>query len=256
MQSNAIRKTILRMIHHSKSSHIWSALSMVDILSVLYSWELKKDDKVIVSKGHGWSALYATLAEAGYIDKEWLIENYCQNGSKFGWHVTYGSIPEVHATAWSLWHGLPIWCGFALADNTRRVYVITWDGELNEWSNWESAMFAYHHRLANLVWIIDRNGQQSFGATSEIINIHNLPWILTEFWWYVQQIDGNNVEEVKKAFQTISHDVPNVIIADTIKGKWISFMEWKVEFHYRPPTDEQLELALTELNQESPWEIR
>ncbi len=248
MHSREVRKTILKMIHRSKSSHVGSALSMVDILVSLYDGIMQKDDKLIVSKWHGGSALYATLAEAWYIDKNWLIENYCQNWSKFWWHVTYGSVPEVHATAWSLGHGLPIGCGFALANKARKVIVVTWDGELNEGSNWESAMFAYHHQLANLIWIIDKNQQQSFGATDDTLKIHNLSGILSSFWWHVQGINGNDTAEVMNAFNSLSITSPNVIIANTIKWKWVSFMEWKVEFHYRSPTDEQLEAALLELN--------
>ncbi len=246
--SRAVRRTIVRMIHKSKSSHIGSALSMTDILVYLYLQFMRPDDKVIVSKWHGWSALYAVLAEINAIDKDWLIENYCQNGSKFWGHVTYGSVPEVHATGWSLGHGLPIGCGFALANTSRNVFVVTGDGELNEWSNWESAMFAYHHRLSNLVWIIDRNWQQSFGPTEETLKIHDLSGILTSFGWKVQTIDGNNFSQLDAVFQNLSTEYPNVIIANTIKGKGISFMEWKVEFHYRPPTDQELDMALQELS--------
>lgn len=248
MNPTNIRKTVLRMIHRSKSSHIGSALSMVDILAALYAGILQKDDRVIVSKWHGGSALYATLAEAWYIDKEWLIENYCQNGSKFGGHVTYGSIPEVHATAGSLGHGLPIGCWFAFADRKRKVVVITGDGELNEWSNWESVMFAYHHKLSNFVWVIDKNGQQSFGSTEDTLGIHNLPWILSAFGWHVQEIDGNSIDDVQHAFCSLNTNLPNVIIAHTIKWKGISFMEGKVDFHYRPPKDDELEQALSELS--------
>lgn len=248
MNPTNIRKTILKMIHRSKSSHIGSALSMVDILAVLYAGVLQKEDKVIVSKWHGGSALYATLAEAGYVDKEWLIENYCQNGSKFWWHVTYGSIPEVHATGGSLGHGLPIGCWLALVKRERKVYIITGDGELNEGSNWESAMFAYHHKLSNLIWIIDKNGQQSFGLTEDTLEIHDLKWILSSFWWYAQEINGNNADEVNHAFQSLSTSQPNVLIANTIKWKGISFMEGNVDFHYRPPTNDELSQALSELS--------
>lgn len=248
IQANQIRKTILKMIFHSKSSHIGSALSIVDVLAVLYSSYLKEKDRIILSKGHAGSALYATIAEAWYIDKDWLIENYCQNGSKFGGHVTYGSCPQIHATAGSLWHGLPIGCWFAFWNRRRNVFIITGDGELNEGSNWESAMFAYHHHLSNLVWIIDRNGQQSFGPTKETIDIHNLTAILNWFGWHVQEIDGNNRESIQNAFENLSTKFPNVIIADTIKWKGVSFMEGKTEFHYKPPTEKQLEQALSELN--------
>lgn len=145
-------------------------------------------------------------------------------------------------------HGLPIGCGFALANRERKVYVITGDGEINEGSNWESIMFASHHHLSNLVLIIDRNGQQSFGKTKTTLDIPKLHEILENFGWYVQEINGHNYEELDRAFSSLSNAQPNVILANTIKGKGVSFMEDRVEFHYRPPTQEQLEAALIELS--------
>ena len=243
-----IRITILKAITASKTSHIGSAFSMVDILTILYFKFITDDDKIIISKWHAGSGLYATLAEKGYFDKNELIDIYCRNGSKFGGHITYGSNPAVHASAGSLGHGLPIGCGMALAKNRGKVYVITGDGEINEWSNWESVMFASHHHLSSLIWIIDRNGQQSFGKTKTTLDIPELPAILSAFGWNVQEIDGHNFDELDIAFSSLSDTKPNVIIANTIKWKWVSFMEDKVEFHYRPPTSEQLELALRELS--------
>lgn len=246
-KSNNIRQTILKMITNSKSSHIWSALSIVDILNVIYSKFIKENDKLILSKWHAWSSLYATLAEYWYIDKDFLCKNYCQNWSKFWWHVTFWSIKWVDASAWALWHWLPIWCWFALADKNRKVFVITWDWELNEWSNWESVMFAYHKKLSNLVWIIDKNWQQSFWKTEDTIKINDLQNILKSFWWSVQEINGHDFAEIENSFNNLSLEFPNVIIANTIKWKWISFMENKVEFHYKFPNEEQYNLAIKEL---------
>ncbi len=247
-KSNNIRKTILKMITNSKSSHIWSALSSVDILNVIYSKFFKQNDKLILSKWHAWSALYATLSEYWYIDKDFLCDNYCQNWSKFWGHITYWSMEWVDVSAWSLWHWLSIWCWFTLADKSRKVFVITWDWELNEWSNWEAVMFAYHNKLSNLVWIIDKNNQQSFWNTQDTIKINDLNNILKSFWWFVQDVDWHNFNDLENAFNNLSKDLPNVIIANTIKWKWISFMENKVEFHYKFPNKEQYNLAFNELS--------
>ena len=243
-----IRITILKMITWSKTSHIWSAFSMVDILTTLYFQFLKEEDKVIISKWHAWSWLYATLAEKWLLNKEELIDIYCKNGSRFWWHITFGSNSAVHASAWSLGHGLPIGCWFALANKNRKVYIITGDGEVNEWSNWESVMFANHHHLSNIVWIIDKNNQQSFWKTKDTLDIPELPKILDLFGWHVQNIDGHSFKDLENAFWSLSETRPNVIIANTIKWKWVSFMEDRVEFHYRPPTLEQCENALIELS--------
>jgi transketolase len=250
--SKEIRKTILRMIAKSQSSHIWSALSIVDILNVIYWDVFQENDKVILSKWHAWSALYATLAEYWNINKKILINNYCQNWSKFWWHVTYWSMSWVDASAWSLGHWMPIWCWFALANKRRKVFVITWDWELNEWSNRESVMFWYHQRLSNLIRIIDKNNQQSFGDTQETIKIHDLFNILESFWWHVQEVNWHNINELRNAFNNTSTTLPNVIIANTIKGKWVSFMENNVKFHYKPPTSKELDLAINELDT---WEM-
>lgn len=235
------------MITASKTSHIGSAFSMVDILTSLYFQYLQNDDKVIISKGHAGSGLYATLAEKWLLDKDELIDIYCRNGSRFWWHITYGSNSAVHASAGSLGHGLPIGCGFALANRNRNVYIITGDWEVNEGSNWESVMFAPHHQLSNVIWIIDKNSQQSFWKTKDTLDIPNLSKILQLFGWHVQDINWHNFSDLDRAFSSLSKMLPNVIIANTIKWKGVSFMEDRVEFHYRPPTLEQCEQALIEL---------
>lgn len=247
-KSNNIRQTIIKMITKSKSSHIWWALSTVDILNSIYSKFFKENDKLILSKWHSWSALYATLAEYWKIDKNNLIDTYCQNWSKFWWHITYWSMPWVDASAWSLGHWLSIGCWFALADKNRNVFVITWDWELNEGSIWEAVMFSFHHKLSNLIWIIDRNGQQACWNTDDIMKINNLNDILKSFWWFVQEIDWHDFREINNAFTNLNNELSNVIIANTIKWKWVSFMEDNLTFHYRPPNDEQYQLALNELS--------
>ena len=243
-----IRTTILKMIYNSKSSHIWSAFSVVDILTYIYFTQFKNWDKLILSKWHAWSALYATLAELWNIDKEKLINTYCTNWQKLWWHVTLWSVPWVDATAWALWHWLSMWIWMALSLKKNRVYVILWDWEINEWSIREWFLFAQQKKLNNLVVIIDRNGQQAMWPTKDIIDIPNLDKVMINLWWHVQVIDWNNFDDIERAFNNLSENQSNLIIADTIKWKWVDFMEDNVVFHYKTPTEEQYNDALLQIN--------
>jgi transketolase len=243
-----VRQTILHMITKSKSSHIWSAYSIVDMLVYIYGEEFKNWDKLIFSKWHAWSALYATLAENWKIDKDVLINNYCQNWQKIGWHVTLRSIDWVDATAWSLWHWLPMWIWMAIWIPNNNIYVILWDWEINEWSVWEWFLFAPQKKLSNLIVVIDRNWQQALWHTKNILAINNLDKILINLWWNVLDIDWNNFDDIWNAFLNLSKDKPNIIIANTIKWKWVSFMEDNIDFHYKTPNEEQYKNALFELN--------
>lgn len=243
-----VRTTILKMIYSSKSSHIWSAFSVADILTYIYTTQFKQGDKLIMSKWHAWSALYATLAEIWRIDKEKLINTYCTNWQKLWGHVTFWTIPGVDATAWSLWHWLPIWIWMALSLKNNKVYVIMWDGETNEWSVWEWFLFAQQKKLSNLIVIIDRNKQQAMWHTENIINLPNLDKSIRELGWYVQVINWNDFGEIENAFNNLSDSKPNLIIADTIKWKWVDFMEDNITFHYKTPTEEQYNEALFQIN--------
>ena len=198
--SKNIRTTVLRMICKSKSSHIWWAFSIADIMTYLYIKKLNEWDKVLLSKWHAWSVLYASLAEIWKIDKEKLINTYCTNWQKLWWHVTLWSIPWVEITAWSLGHWLSIWIWMALWIKNKNIYVILWDWEINEWSIWEWFLFAQQKKLNNLI------------------------------------------------FNGLSNDKPNLIIADTIKWKWVDFIEDKLEFHYRSPNEEEFKKALLQIN--------
>ena len=253
--SKNIRTTILKMIYKSKSSHIGSAFSLVEIMSFIYTKYIKKWDKLIFSKWHAWSVLYATLAEIWKIDKEKLINTYCQNEQKLWWHVTLWTIEWVDATAGSLWHGLSIGIGMALSLKDNTIFVIIWDGETNEWSIREWFQFAPQKKLTNLVVIIDRNKQQGLWATKEIIDLKKLDIVLDALWWGVQTIDGHNFEEIENAFSKTSKNKPNIIIADTIKGKWVDFMEDNIEFHYKTPNEEQYQDALQQINNIT-WETQ
>lgn len=243
-----IRTTILKMIYKSRGSHIWGALSLVEIMTFLYSGYIQKWDKIIFSKWHSGSVLYATLAEMGKIDKEKLIDTYCQDGQKIWGHVTLWSIEWVDATAGSLWHGLAMGIGMALSLTKQKVFVILGDGELNEWSIREGFLFAPQRKLHNLVVIVDRNQQQWMWPTKDIIDIPKLDTILDSLGWNVKTIDGHSLDEIQDALHDLSQNKPNIIVADTIKGKWIDYMEDNVAFHYKTPTEEQYQDALQQIN--------
>jgi transketolase len=252
------------MTHHARASHIGSCLSMADVLAVLYGSVLRFDaanpdwadrDRFILSKGHGAAALYATLAESGFFPTEWL-EKYCDDGSPLVGHVTQHGIPGVELSTGSLGHGLPVACGMALharrRGDTHRVFALLSDGELDEGSNWEAALFAPHHKLDNLVVIVDWNKIQSFGRVDEVLPLEPLTDKWRAFGWAVSRVDGHDLGPLDHILGSVplEGDRPSVIIADTVKGKGVSFMEDRLEWHYRSPTDEQLALALKEIGEE------
>ena len=259
--SNRIRAHVLRMTHRARSSHVASSLSMADLLAVLYGRILRIDqanpewprrDRFILSKGHGGAAVYAVLAERGFLPKKWL-DTYYLDGSKLTGHITHHGIPGVEASTGSLGHGLPIGCGMALAGKQakppHRVFALLSDGECQEGSTWEAALFAAHHRLDNLVAIVDYNKFQATGKVEEILNLEPLAGKWQAFGWVVQQIDGHDFGQIEKALSSIPFKTgqPSCIIAHTVKGKGISFMEGQIAWHYQPPDDEQLRQALAEL---------
>ena len=241
-----IRIDSLRMVHRAKASHIGSALSIADILAVLYGGVLKPKDKVILSKGHATVALYAALKHSG-INLD--LESYGQSESILMHHVSH-NVQGVHFSTGSLGHGLPFAVGIAKAWQLRgregRVFVIMSDGEMQEGSNWEAIQFAAHHKLENLVAIIDNNNLQSLTTVEETIDLRDLKEKLNAFGWGASYQDGHDVVKLTKDF-AYWHNAPRAIIAETIKGKGVSFMEDKVEWHYKSPNDEQLEQAIKEI---------
>jgi transketolase len=253
-----LRVLAVKMVYKAKASHIGSCLSIADLLSALYFSVLNVDpsaplaagrDRFILSKGHAAAMLYAALAERGFVSLDQL-DTYCENGSVFTGHVN-SAIPGIEVATGSLGHGLPIGCGMALAAGNAkyRVFVLLSDGELDEGSNWEAILFAAHHKLDNLVAIIDYNKIQSFGTTKEVLDLDPLADKFVDFGWEVLSIDGHNMTEICAALNTIPLKTgkPTAIVAHTVKGKGISFMENKLEWHYRSPSPEQLEQALAEL---------
>lgn len=254
------RAHALRMVYAAKASHIGSCLSMADALAVLYARVLRVDprapkapgrDRLIVSKGHAAAALYAVLAEAGFFPVEWLA-TYCEEGSRLQGHVTSHEIPGVELSTGSLGHGLPVACGLALAAARRggaqRTFALLSDGELDEGSSWEAILFAGHHRLAGLTAIVDCNGIQSFGAVKEVLDLEPLADKWRAFRWAVAEVDGHDHAALEAALARRDPEGrPTVVIARTVKGKGVSFMENQLAWHYRSPSAEQLAQALAEV---------
>lgn len=257
-----IRRKVLGMIVDAKASHIGSAYSSVDLLVYLYEHFLNisiaasrwdKRDRFILSKGWGVSALYAVLADKGILSPEKLSE-YCKNGSKLVGTSTRNGTTGIEATTGSMGHGLPIGVGMALAaklkNQKHRVVVLMSDGECNEGSIWEAALQAGHHKLDNIVVIIDHNKWQSFGRTQDILNLESLNKKWESFNWGVVEIDGHNFSSIEKGFSKVPYvrNKPTVIIANTIKGKGVSVFEDRNEWHYKTPGEGDIAIALEELH--------
>ena len=257
--ANKIRLDAVRMTHLGKSSHIGSVLSVTDIIAVLYGEVLNKDpdtpkmknrDRFILSKGHAGAGVYAALAETGYLEKSWLDKHY-QNGTIFSGHVSHKGVPGVELSTGSLGHGLPVAAGMAYAaklDNKQhRVFVVMSDGECDEGSNWESVLFSSHHKLDNLNVFIDYNKLQSIKSIEETLSLEPFAEKWSAFGWCVIEVDGHNHQQIKMACEKATNNRPRCVIAHTIKGKGVSFMEKSVLWHYRSPNKEEYEQAVAEL---------
>lgn len=256
-----IRAHSLKMVTKAQASHIASALSITDIVAVLYAEVLNVDplkpkmsdrDRFILSKGHACVAVYAALAECGFFPIQEL-EAYGQDYSDLMNHISH-KVPGVELSSGALGHGLPFGVGKALVGKRQcvgwRVFVLLSDGELDEGSNWEAMMFAAHHKLDNLVAIIDYNKLQSLTTVQETLGLEPLADKFKAFGWSVKEADGHNHSQLESMLKSTPWEggKPSVLIAHTIKGKGVSFMENKVEWHYRSPSAEQLDQALAELD--------
>lgn len=255
--SKKIRKLILITSNRAKSSHIGSSLSIVEILVVLYfkviSHKPKNPnflnrDRFVLSKGHACLALYCVLAECGYYKVE-SLKTYGKNGSKFMTHISH-KVPGVEFSTGSLGHGINYAVGKAFyakkANKKWHTYVLISDGELNEGSTWESILFASHHKLNNLTIIIDNNQIQSLGKSKNIIDLAPLKEKFFNFQFQIFEINGHNIKSLEKYFNKKS-SFTKIIIANTIKGKGIKFMENKLLWHYRSLSNIDLQKGLKEL---------
>ncbi|MFR5274071.1 transketolase [Intestinibacter bartlettii] len=261
-----IKRHGIEMTHISGGSHIGSVLSVSDIIGVLYAdimnydcknpkWD--KRDRIILSKGHAGAAIYAALAECGFFDVEELKTHYA-DGSRLSGHVSH-KIAGIDFSTGSLGHGLSAGAGMAMAakrdKKDHRVFVVLGDGECDEGSVWEAALFANHYRLDNLVAIIDHNHMQSLDYCDNTIELSPFADKWKAFGWNVIEIDGHNHEELRNALKDTynENNKPTVVIANTIKGKGISFMENNILWHYRFPHEgEEYDNAVRELEEQKP----
>ncbi|MFZ5354279.1 MAG: transketolase [Bacillota bacterium] len=261
--SKAIRKKIFKMAYKAGGAHLGASFSIVEILTALYFGGVMKYDSnnpqmvdrdiMILSKGHAGAALYAVLAEAGYFNEE-LLYTFCQPGSILGGHPKMDEVPGVEASTGALGHGLLFGQGIALAgklDNKDyKVFVILGDGECQEGTIWEAALFAPQQKLGNLTVIIDYNKLQAMDHLENIIDMNNMAEKWKQFGWNVSEVDGHDikalVDELK--IDNPKDGAPRIIIAHTIKGKGVSFMENVPIWHYRMPNDKEFPIALAELD--------
>lgn len=246
-----VRKDILLQVYSAKSGHPGGSLSCADILTAIYFDLLKDGDKVVLSKGHASPALYAVLAEKGFFPKEEL-KNFRKLGSILQGHPSSRSTPGVDVSSGSLGQGLSVANGIAMAFKLDKkdnfVYVILGDGEIQEGQIWEAAMTSNHYNLNNVIAFLDYNKLQIDGSNDEVMTVAPVDKKFEAFGWYVQRIDGHDFDEIINAVNNAKkQDRPSMIIADTIKGKGISFMENKAEWHGKAPDEGQYNEALCEL---------
>jgi transketolase len=257
-----IRLQCLQMCFNKRASHLGGALSVADVLAVLYGSVLQKDpaqpkaprrDRLFYSKGHACTALYAVLAETGYYPHA-ALGTFTDNGSYFTSHVNH-KVPGVELSTGSLGHALSVAAGTALAGKRRKadwhVFAVVSDGELDEGSNWEAILFAPHHQLDNLTLVVDYNKIQSFGSTAEVLNLDPLADKFRAFGWDCIEVDGHDHGQLSAALAKTGRQPgkPRVVVAHTVKGKGVSFMENQLAWHYKSPDAAQFAAAREELTQ-------
>ncbi len=260
LSPNALRKNIITLSKDSKSGHLGCALSLVEIISSLYGGQLKfnpenprdpERDILALSKGHGVMAIYAAFYQLGWISDH-QVENYLKDGTElFG--LSEDHIPGIEISGGSLGHGLPVATGMAYGfqrqKSKRKVFCIVGDGEMNEGSIWEAILFAGHHKLNNLCVIVDANKYQAMGLTEDIIDLDSLEDKFNSFGFSSFSCNGHSLEELNENFEKASKsNKPTVIIANTVKGAGISYMENENIWHYKKMTKEEEDLAIKDLS--------
>ncbi len=256
-----IRRHAVEMTHRGRSSHVGSVLSMADILAVLYGEVMRifpdeprhpERDRFILSKGHAGAGVYAALAETGFFSTQMLTQHY-QNGSIFSGHVSHKGVPGVELSTGSLGHGLGVGTGMALsAKRTGKghaIHVVLSDGECDEGSNWEAILFAAHHKLGNLTVTVDYNKIQSLAPVADTLALEPFADKWAAFGWHVQSVDGHDHDALRTAYEAarVQSGQPSVVIANTTKGKGVSFMENSILWHYRTPQGEEYDAAVAQL---------
>lgn len=248
------RKSALEMTTRSKASHIGSCLSVIDLLAVAFSQktldEFSSNNEILLSKGHAAAGLYAVL-DALHLLKH-SLESYCEDESQLYGHVNHHASSQIPLSTGSLGHGLPFALGVALSNkklgNKQKTIVVISDGELNEGTTWESALVAPQHELSEMILIIDRNRIQSLGFTEETLRLDPIASKWESFGWDVIEIDGHNHTEILHAISS-KNTKPLCVIANTVKGKGVTFMENSIEWHYKAPSIEEMDLAFSEIDE-------
>ena len=258
--ANKIRQDAIRMAHRTHASHIGSAMSVADIVAVLYGGVANvfpldpnnaERDRIVLSKGHAGMAIYAALAETGFFPRSEL-NRYYMDGSVYSGHVSHKGVPGVELSTGSLGQGVCVACGLALSGKMHRkkyrVYAIIGDGENEEGAVWEMALFAAHQKLSNFTVVVDHNRMQAMGFCDKEAGLTHLAEKWASFGWRVINVpDGNDHSQLIAAFAVQEYEKPTVIIANTIKGKGVSFMENNILWHYRDPQGEFYMTAIREL---------
>lgn len=244
------RQNIVKMVHNAKSGHIGGSLSATDIVTVLFHKIMDETDRFVLSKGHNSPLYYSVLSQKGVIPKDELM-TFRKLGSRLQGHPTT-KCPGIKVCTGSLGQGLSISCGIAIAlklnNDKSKVYTLLGDGELQEGQVWEAFMQGAHRNLSNLVAIVDRNCLQIDGSTEDVKAIGNVSEKIRAFGWYVIEINGHNINEVYSALEEAKKsNRPTAIVANTIKGKGVSFMENKAGWHGKAPNDEDFANAMKEL---------
>jgi transketolase len=260
---NAIRHIVLEQSKRANVGHIGSALSVADLVAALHGRVLRipapddpDRDRFVLSKGHAVLALYAALALRGWLPVEQL-DTYCGDGSVLGVHPEH-VVPGIDFSTGSLGHGLSFAAGAALAarmqGSARRAFVLLSDAECNEGSVWEAAMFAAHHKLASLVAIIDLNGQQALGYTDDVLSLSPMADRWRAFGWDVHEVDGHDADRLVETIARLdtASGPPHVLVAHTVFGKGVSYMERQIKWHYSPMSDDEYSRALAEIEEQEP----
>ncbi|MEJ1239821.1 transketolase [Chryseolinea sp. T2] len=255
------RKSIVRYIYHANAGHTGGSLSCIDVLNVLYNhvmnvgpdnFQSPDRDRYIQSKGHSVEALFVVLADKGFFP-ETELDTLCKYRSHFIGHPTR-KVPGVEQNTGALGHGLPISVGVAIGgkmdEKPFRVFTLLGDGELPEGSNWEAALTASHYGLDNLCAIIDKNNLQITGPTADVCNTDPIDKKFESFGWEVRTVDGHDIDALKECFDSLpfAKGRPSLVIANTVKGKGISFMENQLKWHHGVPDEKQYQVALSELD--------